>query len=80
MFRFSKNCEYGSASQDTLKQLYISLVRPHLEYACQIWDPHLAKDRKKLEDVQKFGCRLAAHQWDTGYWELLEMFDLETLA
>ena len=41
--------------------------------------PHLAKDRKKLEDVQKFGCRLAAHQWDTGYRELLEMFDLETL-
>ena len=70
---------YGSASHDTLKQLYLSLVRPHLEYACQVWDPHLVKDRKKLEDVQKFGCRLAAHQWDTGYRELLEMFDLETL-
>ena len=70
---------YGSASHDTLKQLYLSLVRPHLEYACQVWDPHLIKDRKMLEDVQKFGCRLAAHQWDIGYQELLEMFDIQTL-
>ena len=30
---------YGSANQTILKQLYLSLVRPHLEYACQIWDP-----------------------------------------
>ena len=37
---------YGSACPDTL-QLYLSMVRPHLDYACQIWDPHLAKDRKK---------------------------------
>ena len=32
---------YGSASPDTLKQLYLSLVWLHLDYACQIWDPHL---------------------------------------
>ena len=40
---------YSSANQDTLKQLYTSLVRPHLEYACQVWDPHLVKDKKALE-------------------------------
>jgi len=49
-------CFYGSASPDTLKQLYLSTVRPHLDYACQIWDPHLVKDKKILEDVQKFAC------------------------
>ena len=34
---------YGSASYspDTLKQLYLSMVWLHLDYACQIWDPHL---------------------------------------
>ena len=37
---------YGSADQSTLKQLYLSLVRPHLEYACQVWDPHLVKDKR----------------------------------
>ena len=70
---------YGSADQNTLKQLYLLLVRPHLEYACQIWDPHLVKDRKMLEKVQKFGCRLAAHQWDASYEELLEKFELQPL-
>ena len=48
---------YGSASPDTLRQLHLSMVQPHLDYACQIWDPHLAKDKKILEDVQKFACR-----------------------
>ena len=70
---------YSSANQDTLKQLYTSLVRPHLEYACQVWDPHLVKDKKALEDVQKFGCRLAAYQWDLGYQELLNLFELQSL-
>ena len=46
---------YSFSNQETLKQLYLSLVRPHIEYGCQVWDPHLAKDKKALEDVQKFG-------------------------
>ena len=70
---------YGYADDNTLKQLYLSLVRPHLDYACQIWDPHLAKDKVKLENVQKFACKLASHQWDAGYQELLELFELPTL-
>ena len=70
---------YGTASPDTLKQLYLSMVRPHLDYACQIWDPHLAKDKKKLEDVQKFGCRLASHQWDSTYQDLLQLYELPSL-
>ena len=39
---------YGQASQESLKILYLSLVRTHLEYACQVWDPHLSKDRNTL--------------------------------
>ena len=66
---------YGSADQTTLKQLYLSLVHPHLEYACQIWDPHLVKDQKMLENIEKFGCRLAAHHWDASYQELLELLE-----
>ena len=70
---------YGSASSATLKQLYLSMVRPHLDYASQIWDPHLAKDKKKLEDVQRFACRLASHQWDASYQDLLQLYELPTL-
>ena len=25
-----------------------SLIRPHMEYACAVWDPHLAKDVKLM--------------------------------
>ena len=35
---------YLNASTTSLLQLYISLIRPFLEYACQVWNPHLAKD------------------------------------
>ena len=33
------------ANQETLLQLYVSIVRPHMEYAAQAWDPHLKKDQ-----------------------------------
>ncbi len=55
------------------------MVHPHLDYACQIWDPHLAKDKKKLEDVQRFAYRLASHQWDASYQDLLQLYNLTTL-
>ena len=69
------------ASQDSLKQLYLSLVRPHLEYASQlqVWDPHLAKDRNALEKVQKFACKLATSKWNSSYEELLDLTDLKPL-
>ena len=32
--------------------------------------------KKKLEDVQKFACRLASYQWDASYQELLQLYEL----
>ena len=31
----------------------------------------------KLENVQKFACKLAFWQWDAGYQELIELLTLE---
>jgi len=36
---------------------YISLVRSTLEYAASVWDPNLAKDINKLENIQKRSAR-----------------------
>ena len=36
---------------------YLSLVRPTLEYAASVWDPHLIKDRNSLEAVQRKAAR-----------------------
>ena len=35
------------------KDLYVSLVRPHLEYAVQAWNPDLQGDIDKIERIQK---------------------------
>ena len=75
--RFSQ----GSRS-DTLLYLYKMLVRPHLEYACSIWDPHLKRDIDKLERVQSFALKICLKQWSpyTSYRELLERAELQSLA
>ena len=70
---------HGSTSQNSLKQLYLSLIRPHMEYACQVWDPHLAKDKKAIEDVQKFALKVVTSKWDSSYDELLELAKLKPL-
>jgi len=61
---------YKCAEPSALVQLYHSLVRPHLEYASDVWDPHLKRDIQLIENVQKFGLRICSKQWDLGYNEL----------
>jgi len=39
----------------------------------------LLKTRKKLEDVQKFACRLASQQRDCTYQDLLQLYELPSL-
>jgi ribonucleases P/MRP protein subunit RPP40 len=36
---------------------YVSLVRPHLEYAAIAWDPHLNRDILQLEMIQRSAAR-----------------------
>ena len=43
---------FSDRSKETLSLLYISLVRPHLEHRCQIWNPHFVKDIDLNEGVQ----------------------------
>ena len=71
---------YNNAKPATLKQLYISLVRPHLEYAAQVWDPYLQGDIDKLEAVQRFTFKLISWRWDLGYEEMSSIADVPRLA
>ena len=73
--RFYRDCE-----PNTLKTVYTSSMRPLLEYAVPVWDPHLEKDIAALESVQSFATKVCTKAWeDVNYDERLGMLNLPTL-
>ena len=71
---------YGDSSTSTLKALYITQVRPHLEYATPVWDPHLSKDINALESVQRFASKVCTKKWrDVSYDERLKLLNIDAL-
>ena len=71
---------YHSVDAVFLSRLYLSLVRPILEYASPVWDPYTQKNIHQLESVQKLALKICSHCWDIDYHILLDMFTLPTLA
>jgi len=63
-----------------MKQLFISIVRPHLEYANVVWHPYLKKDIDLLESVQHRATRMVPGLAKLSYEERLRRIDLPTLA
>ena len=57
----------------------LGTCRPHLEYAIQVWNPHLVMDKNRLEKVQKFELRVCAQNYNYTYEELSNCFEVPTL-
>jgi len=65
--------------KDMILKLYKSLVRPHLEYNIQAWNPHLRKDVDCLEKVQRRATRMIEECKGKSYLERLKITRLTTL-
>ena len=70
---------YRHSNEQALRQLYLSLVWPHLEYAAPVWSPHLNKYITMLERTQQFACKMCKI-WDSSNNELLDRLHLPRLA
>ena len=70
---------YGFIDSNCMIELFKTLIRPHLEYAAQVWSPYLAKDIASLEKIQKFALKICFNSWNTDYHHLLELAGLPTL-
>ena len=69
----------SNATESTMVKLYLSQVRPLLEYGVEVWHPYLSKDTQALENVQKFALRICSNNWQANYHDLLEHYNLPTL-
>ena len=64
----------------TFLMLYITLVRPHLEYANSVWNPYKKKHIIALENVQRRATKLILGFKDMTYENRLRRLKLPTLA
>jgi hypothetical protein len=57
----------SSASTHSKKLLYLSLIRSRLIYCSQVWKPHLIKDIKLLELVQRRATKFILNDYTSSY-------------
>jgi len=59
--------------------IYKTYIRPHMEYCVQAWSPHLAKDIKILENVQRTATKMVPILRKLPYESRLHRLGLTTL-
>jgi len=71
---------YLHCSPSVLFKLYVSLIRPHLEYCSILWDPSSSVSISSLEKVQHFALKLCSKSWSSSYSSLLLQFNCSSLS
>ncbi len=73
------NIIFSFKNKGIIVPVYISLVRPHLEYAVQFWSPYHAKDIAKLEAIHRRATKMIPSLRNKPYDERLEQLNLLSL-
>ena len=65
--------------EDMVKKIITSFIRPTLEYAAVVWNPHLKKKKHidKIEKVQRATVRCVPSLRDLSYEERLKKIRLD---
>ena len=71
---------YTWTDTPVLRCLYLTCIRPHLEYACQLWDPFTQNGINTLESVQKCACKICLKRWDLDYDSMLAQLNIPKLT
>ncbi len=71
---------FSHIDEDMMVQLHKSLVRPHLEYANDVWSPRLKRNINALEAVQRRATKLIPHLSNLTYEERLNKLKLPSLV
>ena len=70
---------FYTATPSVTVTIYLTIVWPQIEYACEVWDPYLQKDCYMLEQVQKFACKVCLKRWTIPYHDMLSQLHIPSL-
>ena len=70
---------FSNRDVDIWKKFYVSLVRPHLEFASTVWSPHLLGDIDMLEKVQERATKIPFELRGLSYEERLKVWGITSL-
>ena len=70
---------FNYIDENMIRKIITTFIRPKLEYAAVLWNPHHKKDIEKLEKVQRAATKWAPTLKDQEYNERLDKLKLQTL-
>ena len=70
---------FHTRNKVTMLTIFNSLIRPKLEYCCEIWHPHQIQEIRQIEQIQRMFTSRIAGMWDFNYWERLQKLELLSL-
>ena len=70
---------FRSRDANTIHLLYITLVRPILDYTSTIWNPYLMGNICSLEKIQRRATRLISSLQNFSYHQWLQQLNLPSL-